>query len=56
MKRYRELGGEILSLGSDSHCVQDIGKGIEQGAEIAKKSGFKYVAYFKEHKPVFIKL
>lgn len=56
VKRYRELGGEILSLGSDSHCVQDIGKGIEQGAEIAKKSGFKYVAYFKEHKPVFIKL
>lgn len=56
VKLYKELGGEILSLGSDAHCAADLGKGIEEGAEIARNAGFKYVAYFKERKPHFIKL
>lgn len=56
VKMYKELGGEILSLGSDAHCTQDLGKGIHEGAEIARNCGFKYVAYFKERKPNFIKL
>ena len=56
VKRYRELGGEILSLGSDTHFVEDVAKGIAEGAQIAKDAGFEYVAYFKEHKPNFVKL
>lgn len=56
VKMYRELGGEILSVGSDAHCVTDLGKGIIEGCEIAKKAGFKYLCYFKERKPQFIKI
>ncbi len=56
VRRYRELGGEILSLGSDSHVVADVGRGIREGAEIARRAGFRYVTYFKEHTPVFIPL
>ncbi len=56
VKIYRELGGEILSLGSDSHCPEDIGKGIADGAEIALQAGFEYLCYFKERKPNFIKI
>ncbi len=56
VKIYRELGGEILSLGSDSHCAEDIGKGIADGAEIAKEAGFGHLAYFKNRKPEFIKI
>lgn len=51
---FREMGGEILSLGSDAHCVADLGKGITEGAEMAKAAGFKHLCYFKERKPVFV--
>lgn len=56
VKMYRQLGGEILTLGSDAHCTADLGKGISEGAEIAKNAGFKYIAYFEKRKPQFIKL
>lgn len=52
----KECGGEILSIGSDSHCVADLGKGVAEGNEIEKSAGFKYVAYYKNRKPVFLKI
>ncbi len=54
VKIFREMGGEILTLGSDAHKPEDIGKGIKEGLEIAKEAGFSQICYFKERKPVFI--
>lgn len=54
VKLYRELGGEILSLGSDAHCTADLGKNLADGAEIALEAGFNQLCYFKERKPHFI--
>ena len=56
VKLYRELGGEIITLGSDAHRVNDLGCGIAEGAELAKAAGFDRVAYFRKHEPVFLKL
>ncbi|MBQ7131703.1 MAG: histidinol-phosphatase HisJ family protein [Oscillospiraceae bacterium] len=56
IKLFKEMGGEIITIGSDSHRACDIGKGIAEGIEIAKQAGFRYCAYFKERKPNFIKL
>lgn len=56
IKMYRDLGGEILSIGSDAHCTADLGSGIADGAAIALNAGFKYLCYFKERKPNFIAL
>lgn len=56
VKMFRELGGEVLSVGSDAHTVDDLGSGISEGAEIAKAAGFEYLCYFKERKPNFIKI
>ena len=56
VKMYKELGGEILSVGSDAHTVADLGKGVADGAEIAKQAGFKYLCYFKERKPQFLNI
>ncbi len=56
VRLYRELGGEIVTLGSDAHSAQDLGKGIAVGAEIAKSAGFKRIAYFEKRKPKFIEL
>lgn len=56
VKLFRELGGEILSIGSDAHTVADLGSGITEGAKIALEAGFKYLCYFKERKPNFLKI
>ena len=54
VRLFRELGGEIISLGSDAHTVEDLGKGVLKGAEISQAAGFNRLCYFKRRKPVFI--
>lgn len=56
VKLFKELGGEIISIGSDAHCADDLGKGIIDGIKLAEAGGFKYISYFKNRKPEFIKI
>ena len=56
VRRFRELGGELLTLGSDAHFTDHTGAGIDDGYEIAEVCGFKYVTYFKDRKPVSVKI
>ncbi len=50
VKRYKELGGRLVSVGSDSHYAERIGFGIPQAYEIAREAGFDFVAKFNERK------
>lgn len=54
VRRYRELGGEILTVGSDAHCTDDLGKGIAEGIKLAKDTGFDKIAYYKRREVHFI--
>lgn len=56
VKLFRDLGGEVLSIGSDAHTVEDIGKNIADGLETAKAAGFTCLCYFKKRKPYFINI
>ena len=56
VKRYRELGGLILTIGSDAHCTDDLGKGIDEGIAAAKAAGFDRIAIYKCRKPTFIRI
>lgn len=56
VKLFRDLGGEIISIGSDAHTIEDIAKGTAEGAEIAKLAGFNHLCYLKQRKPVFIEI
>ena len=56
VKMFRELGGEIISIGSDAHTVEDLGTGTLEGIKLAEEAGFRYIAYFKERKPNFLKI
>ena len=56
VRRYRELGGELVTLGSDAHCTQDLGKGIEEGMEMLREAGFRYVALYEQRKPILLPL
>ena len=56
VRRYRELGGELITLGSDAHSTQDLGKGIEAGMEMLREAGFRYFAVYEQHKPILLPL
>ncbi len=47
VKRFRELGGEFVTVGSDAHYAKDLGAGIEEGMKIAKAAGFSCISLFK---------
>ena len=51
LRRYYELGGRLVTLGSDAHRTEDLGKGIDQGMELLKQTGFTEFAIFRQHKP-----
>jgi len=53
---YREMGGEIVTLGSDAHCCADAGVGLASGREILLDAGFRYLAVYTRRKPAFIPL
>lgn len=46
LKRYRELGGEIITIGSDSHSPDTLGAHFDKAAEILTDCGFKYYCVF----------
>ena len=48
--RYKELGGEVISLGSDSHNPGRVGDKFGFYSELIKSLGFKYLAHFEERK------
>ncbi len=50
IKRYKELGGKLVSVGSDSHYAERIGFGIPRAYEIAREAGFDFVVKFNERK------
>ena len=56
LKRYKELGGEILTIGSDAHCPEDIAYGFDKVKAYLEACGFKYYTEFKRRKPVFCAL
>lgn len=53
LERYRELGGEIITIGSDSHRPEDVGAYHHDAREILKDVGFKYFTTFTKRKPEF---
>lgn len=56
LKRYKELGGEIITVGADAHKPEHIAYDFDKAAQILSECGFKYYAEFKERKPAFFKI
>ncbi|HHY25341.1 MAG TPA: histidinol-phosphatase HisJ family protein [Desulfitobacterium dehalogenans] len=56
IRLYKELGGEIATVGSDAHWAEDVGKGIPEGMELIRRAGFSYVTVYTNRKPTMIKI
>ncbi|MDD6798501.1 MAG: PHP domain-containing protein, partial [Clostridia bacterium] len=56
IKRYRELGGEIITTGSDAHKPEHIAFSFDRLASILKNASFNYYTTFRKRTPEFIRI
>lgn len=56
LRLYRDLGGEIITVGSDSHGEKSLGDGFDYTYDLLKKIGFKYITTFTQMQPEFIRI
>ena len=53
---YKRMGGERISIGSDSHTLDTVARGVDDCVKNALDAGFTHVTVFRERKPVQIAL
>ncbi len=53
LSRYKELGGEILTIGSDAHAPERIAGDFDQVRELLLDTGFTHYCIFHERRPTF---
>lgn len=56
LKRYKELGGEIITIGSDSHNIHNVAKSNFEAQSLLLEAGFNYICDFKKLEPIFISI
>lgn len=56
LERYKELGGEIITTGSDSHNPAQVAHEFKKVYSILQEMGYKYICTFDKMRPNFIKL
>lgn len=56
LRMYRELGGEIVTLGSDAHTTEFVGCAIRERQELLRQCGFRRFCTFEKRKPVWHEL
>lgn len=56
LEKYKNLGGNIITLGSDSHFPDTISYKIDDGIKHLKDLGFDHISYFENKKEITIEI
>jgi len=56
LKLYKQLGGEIITTGSDAHRKQDLAMEFDGAHALLREAGFDYYTRFEGMKPEFVSL
>ena len=56
LKRYRELGGRLLTVGSDAHVPGFVGYEFDRTAELLRELGFREYALYRRRVPEMLPL
>lgn len=56
LKRYRELGGELVTVGSDAHTPEGIASHFDRASQALRACGFQYYAVFEKRNAEFRRL
>jgi len=49
---YRKMGGYLVTLGSDAHVAQNVGKDMDNAVSMLKKYGFRFCCYYLNRRAV----
>ena len=52
VKRYRELGGYLITVGSDAHISQNSANSFDMAYEMIKEIGFENIYYYKNRRAI----
>lgn len=55
LRRFKELGGKIVTVGSDAHTAQRVGEHCDEVCDMLKEI-FGYVCTFEKRQPIFHRL
>lgn len=53
LKLYREMGGEIITIGSDSHKPEHLGAYVSEAKELLKNLGYSYFCTYEKMQPIY---
>lgn len=56
IRRYKELGGKYITIGSDSHTAYDVGAGIEDAMKTVKECGFDKITFYVNRQSMQIEI
>ena len=56
VRLYRQLGGELITIGSNAHHADSVGMGFDTAMQMLRSLGFEYFAFYSGHKPIMLKL
>ena len=48
LRRYKAMGGERITIGSDAHYAEHLGAGLTEGMELALRCGFAHMQLYQK--------
>ena len=52
LKKYRDMGGYLLTMGSDAHVTENADKYFDEARQQLRELGFKHLYYFENRKAI----
>ncbi len=56
VEKYKDMGGYLITIGSDAHVKENIAYNLKPTADYLKSIGFENYYYYEKRKPIAIKL
>jgi len=56
LQLYRQMGGEVVTIGSDAHVPEHIGMAVRECQQLLRDTGWQYFATYDRSEPVFHRL
>lgn len=52
IRRFKELGGRFITIGSDAHYAEHLGDGFQEALDAALEAGFECITLYQNRQPV----
>lgn len=56
LERYKELGGELITIGSDAHQAGFLGRGIVEVMSLLADMGYRYFTFYRSRQPIMLRI